>query len=805
MVIPRRKNLYLAAAGVAGLALFTWTSLRWDPLTAIRLPLKRAEILERAEQIAAAAAGDVEGQGVSVQFLSDRRWLRYLQSRFGVQEAHHWIRAGAPAYRWQVKWNPRLRYFQLGREMPDEQALEMVRSSILGEISVELDPHGHLLSFSRRPSRSDSLRTLPDSARARQMATDFLRLAGVPESALAGLQLRRENRGQPGPPVHVFSLEGASSVPGVTETRWLVVGREGIRSYRTEYSIPRDYAPSPSKLTSLFELTGLLSVVTLALVLLIRRLRADKIDLAQGIPLAALVTVCVAIIAYTSMETPDLYSVMGVAFIVPVVGLAVLVLYALADSVGHDVWPEKVRPVTAVLRGRILVRSVGQDILRGFLWAGIAAGSVRLVDWLYLQFGEGRLLIDPRQPVLASGSPFVLHLCAATSLAVLRELTFRALVVSYFRRFVVASLPLLFLGSVTGLFDFIGLGLGETEPGLTQFLRQGVFAAAMTGSLLSGSFLVPVVAAWVVALLHKSLALWAAGLSLSGIAGFACLGLLLGFGIVVRARGMPASTLDALEPAYVSRVAERERLQRELEIARSVQQGFLPANLPQVPGLDLASRCVPATEVGGDYYDVFLLDSHRLGVAVGDVSGKGIGAAFYMTLAKGFLRACTQQSDSPREVLIRVNQLFCENAERGRFISMIYAVFDLRQRVLSFARAGHNPLLLRRLRAGEVESFAPSGMALGLARSSLFSEVTVEERIPFAPGDVFVFYTDGFTEAMTLEEVEFGEERLAEALRTTDSAGTAQEILDHLFRAVTGFVGSGKQHDDMTLVVVKAI
>ena len=127
------------------------------------------------------------------------------------------------------------------------------------------------------------------------------------------------------------------------------------------------------------------------------------------------------------------------------------------------------------------------------------------------------------------------------------------------------------------------------------------------------------------------------------------------------------------EPSYLTELAAKERLEREVEIAREVQRSFLPATMPNVPGLDLAATCVPAEEVGGDYYDLVPLDDtgRRLAVVVGDVSGKGIQAAFYMTLVKGFLRTLCRTHDRPSEVLTRLNQLFCENVPRGAFISMI--------------------------------------------------------------------------------------------------------------------------------------
>ena len=123
---------------------------------------------------------------------------------------------------------------------------------------------------------------------------------------------------------------------------------------------------------------------------------------------------------------------------------------------------------------------------------------------------------------------------------------------------------------------------------------------------------------------------------------------------------------------------------------------FLPKENPILKGIDIASICIPAFEVGGDYYDFIRLGKNKLGIIIGDVSGKGTQAAFYMTLTKGFLKAIAKHTDSPAEVLTKMNELFYENVERGRFISMIYAVVDLENKLIRIARAGHNPVILSR-------------------------------------------------------------------------------------------------------------
>ena len=205
--------------------------------------------------------------------------------------------------------------------------------------------------------------------------------------------------------------------------------------------------------------------------------------------------------------------------------------------------------------------------------------------------------------------------------------------------------------------------------------------------------------------------------------------------------------------------------------------------------------------MGGDYYDFIELGERRVGIAIGDVSGKGTQAAFYMTLTKGFLQALAWQHESPAEVLVAMNRLFYRNVERGHFISMIYAVFDMDARELRIARAGHSPVM-RRSDEADVEIIQSRGIALGFEAGETFSATIEELRVPLRAGDSFVLYTDGYPEAMTKAREEYGEERLATALRQCGGT-SAEELLSHLYRDTRRFTGRAEQHDDMTMVVVR--
>jgi len=279
-----------------------------------------------------------------------------------------------------------------------------------------------------------------------------------------------------------------------------------------------------------------------------------------------------------------------------------------------------------------------------------------------------------------------------------------------------------------------------------------------------------------------------------------CLVLVI-IGITMVLRKDKFTDYDSITPKFVENITERQRLKQELDVARHVQMSFLPKENPVLAGIDIASTCIPAFEVGGDYYDFIHLGKAKLGIIIGDVSGKGTQAAFYMTLTKGFLKAIAKHTESPSEVLTKMNELFYENVERGRFISMIYAIVDLKEMKIIIARAGHNPIIFHD-DAGNINLINPDGIALGLEKGPLFSKVITEHQENLKPGKTFIFYTDGFSEAVNKKGEEYGLDRMF-AIAKSYNHNTASQLQDKLIEDINKFIGKAKQHDDMTMVIVK--
>jgi phosphoserine phosphatase RsbU/P len=254
--------------------------------------------------------------------------------------------------------------------------------------------------------------------------------------------------------------------------------------------------------------------------------------------------------------------------------------------------------------------------------------------------------------------------------------------------------------------------------------------------------------------------------------------------------------------------AEKKRMEEELRIARQIQMSLLPRGPLDLPGVSLTALCVPAREVGGDYYDFFPLGPDRLGVLIADVSGKGTSAALYMAELKGLVLSLSEICESPRQLLIDVNRIISENLDSRSFITMTYAVLDIAAGTMTYARAGHTPLIhVRGPAAGpdRVRILIPSGMVVGLripGAAEKFAELLEEDSLELGAGDVIVFYTDGITEAMNADSDLFGDSRLSQIIEEHGHLESG-ELRERVLREIEAFVGSADQHDDMTMILLK--
>jgi sigma-B regulation protein RsbU (phosphoserine phosphatase) len=292
---------------------------------------------------------------------------------------------------------------------------------------------------------------------------------------------------------------------------------------------------------------------------------------------------------------------------------------------------------------------------------------------------------------------------------------------------------------------------------------------------------------------------------------------------------MTASIEDLLRQAN-----EKKRLEEELRIAHEIQMSLLPQGPLVMPGLSATALCIPAREVGGDYYDFLPLDDHRVGILIADVAGKGTSAALYMAQLKGLVLSLSAIHASPRALLVNANRIISQHLDSRSFITITYAVVDRKARTMTYARAGHTPLIhvpgkdvaagapgAGRVQAPVVAGGAaaaavsvaaerrariltPDGMVLGLKLDDgrMFEALLEEATIPLRPGDLYVFFTDGISEAMNGADDCFGEVRLAQLVED-HAALPPDELREKILREVEAFVNGAPQHDDMTMIVLK--
>jgi sigma-B regulation protein RsbU (phosphoserine phosphatase) len=250
--------------------------------------------------------------------------------------------------------------------------------------------------------------------------------------------------------------------------------------------------------------------------------------------------------------------------------------------------------------------------------------------------------------------------------------------------------------------------------------------------------------------------------------------------------------------AAQAQIIEKERLEAELEAARTIQRSLLPRARPRVAGVDFGMLVAPMYRVGGDFYDFIPLGGDRLGIAVGDVTNHGVPAALFMALTYSLLRAEAHRAPSPADALRSVNRLLLDVNDANMFVTVLYGILNTATREFSYVRAGHDQPLLLDARREAIELACGNGMLLGLFPDPVLDE----QSVILPPGSLLLMYTDGVTEAMDTTGQQFGRERLTAVLRARGPT-SAQGACDAVCDAVSAHSGEAAQHDDITVVAVQ--
>ncbi|RMD49858.1 MAG: hypothetical protein D6830_03980, partial [Ignavibacteria bacterium] len=245
---------------------------------------------------------------------------------------------------------------------------------------------------------------------------------------------------------------------------------------------------------------------------------------------------------------------------------------------------------------------------------------------------------------------------------------------------------------------------------------------------------------------------------------------------------------------------EKERLEKELDVAREIQMKIIPNTTPKLDSLEISAAFVPAFEVGGDYYDFFELEDEKLGFVVADVSGKGISAAFIMAEVKGIFESLAKIVDQPKELLDKANNILINSLSPNEFVTAVYGIVDRKNGKLLFSRAGHPSVII--LREGKVIHLTPKGIGLGISKNGLFAQYLEQMEFELKNNDIVCLYTDGITEAQDSHLKNFGLEKF-EKLIQTHADKNLEMLTQSILMEITNYSKEQSQHDDITLVMFR--
>jgi sigma-B regulation protein RsbU (phosphoserine phosphatase) len=482
------------------------------------------------------------------------------------------------------------------------------------------------------------------------------------------------------------------------------------------------------------------------------------------------------------------------ALLLAMLAVFFFILCAAMDAVGAGA---KLVTLRSVFSSSLLNRRAGYSALAGLVCGPLL---VALPLWIasWRLFGSVQTG-DSDASIVYSVFPTLQALNSMMNPAIIGLFGFGAGFLAYYvrKRWLANSIL-----SLAGILLFTTLTVPSESSAVAILLSGALTFLIYYQIYLRFDVLATLVAAWSAHAVWNSTALLlqpARSLEVSGITALIVLAGLAGCAALLAWRGRGLAIAEA-GPAVAT--SQREALMAEFSIAHRVQQQMLPARPPEIPGCSIAASCQPAREVGGDLFDFLKLPDGRWSISVGDVSGKGVPAALYMTLTKGLLIATTQDSNDLLDIITHVNRHIFDVTERRTFVTMALGAFDPETRTFDHVRAGHNPIVWRRPAENATSLLNAPGIGLGIVSDRLFLRSMRLESMQLEAGDALVFYSDGLTEAMNAEDEQFGEDRLMRAVEEMDGVDATQ-TREHILSQVRTFLNGIPAQDDMTLVVLR--
>lgn len=479
---------------------------------------------------------------------------------------------------------------------------------------------------------------------------------------------------------------------------------------------------------------------------------------------------------------------------------AFFMVSALADSITRQHMSEKIRTLDLIRIGHVFNRPIGLGIVRGMSVAFMIAAGFAFVMMLFPQiFITSDTQIIGRPGILTPFLNVIFYFLFSFIFTHLGFMIVMGQIRAYTEKRAIILVVIAIMASI------LWVGFNAYAPAEYKLLLNAAFGLVFAAIYLRWDFLTTFVAHFVLVYTLQTAPVWVITDSPDMSSFYVYLMTLIVltvFGYIGIYKGKSIKELPSYIPEYIEELAQEERIKQELQIARKVQQSFLPVKMPDIYGVDVAAICKPAYETGGDYYDFLPIDEYRTAIIIGDVSGKGIQAAFYMTFIKGVFHAFCSEYDSPDEVLKRTNKIFMQNAVKGNFITIVYGILDRKKNIFTFSRAGHNPVMHFSKADNKVNMLQPSGVGIGMTDNVTFSKYLKSETITISKGDVILLFTDGIVEALSTKRTYYGDNRLINLLIKSSDL-TSDEILNKIISDVEEFCAGERQQDDMTLVVLK--
>ncbi|MBN2357294.1 SpoIIE family protein phosphatase [candidate division KSB1 bacterium] len=810
------KDIVIALLAIIGLVVFITLIGQVYPYKAVQFTIDRQQAIAIATKYMEQRGYDLSDYRVSAITQGSDQAFHYLQDQVGLEEAMKITRYEAPnlfSYYWHVFW-----YQNLPRSAPQES------------YSASVSPDGRVFSFNHSiprdaaPALGNRSRLIQPEALAR--AEHFLvsenldPTSFIPDEFTSQQYEKRTD--------HIFRWRrDHDKIPGEIKLYVHVQGEE-ISNFSQWFELPKAASLKMKEADTrhfiaysaamvLFFLFSLLPIM-----LFLKKYHEGEVGVRTAFIIFWLVYVSTMI--YQLLAIPiqaigwglgelsyDYITIVKLIFsafmIVPFLAVVSFASWSVGESYAREKWADKLVSFDAIITGHLKTLSFAASAARGYAFGFISLGLTVVFTYLCIHFFGATVGITGYESTITFYWPFLIPFINALSSVLICELVCRLFANLYFfklfkREWIAAFLSAIIFAVI--VIPIWGVPWSITPTYLLILLAfiNGLFFAYLfwqydlITAIFANFTLIGVLT--VVPIISNS----APNLITTGYVALA----FLFFPFIVIALGYIYKQKFIYRPetmpAHIRRISERVRMARELEIARQVQIKLLPKTSPMIPGCDVAGLCIPAQEVGGDYFDFIQLDEHKLGITIGDVSGKGVPAAIYMTLTKGVFQSHAEANVSPKVVLTKVNSLLYRTIERDSFVSMFYAVIDLEQGRMVYARAGHNPAIYFSRMGNRFAMLESAGLALGLEKGALFDQIIKEEVTQLQSGDLLVLYTDGFTEAMNKNQQEFTETKLLDVVNTSKHL-PAQEIITAVQNAIKEFVGDVPQHDDMTMVVVK--